>query len=252
MSKKTIFAFIIILFYLEANAQQTAVRLQEIASTLNARVGVSAMVLETGDTISFRAERKYPMQSVYKLPISMAVLAQVDRGKLFLQQMVKVKKSEIIPRGVSPIRIMYPKGTSLTLTELLRLNVAESDGTACDVLIRLMGGPAGVEAYLRSLGVADMHIATTEMVQISDDWIQYQNWCRPMATTVLLKKLYSDHVLSKTSTLMLLKWMMESVPGNLRLKGNLRNFRWTDPGDQRRWDHYLAQWKTSGNFSLCL
>lgn len=69
MSKKTIIAFIIILFYLDATAQQAAVRLKEIASTLNAGVGVWALVLETGDTISFRAERKYPMQSVYKLPI---------------------------------------------------------------------------------------------------------------------------------------------------------------------------------------
>lgn len=221
MSKKSILAFIIILFYLDATAQQSAVRLKEIASSLNAKVGVSAMVLETGDTISFRAERKYPMQSVYKLPIAMAILAQVDRGTLSLQQMVKVEKSEIIPRGVSPIRINYPNGTSLTLAELLRLNVAESDGTACDVLIRLMGGPAMVQQYLRSLGIADMHIATTEMVQISDDWVQYQNWCRPMATTILLKKLYNDHVLSKISTLMLLKWMEESVPGSQRLKGNL-------------------------------
>jgi len=42
------------------------------------RVGVAAEVLETGASVSLNPQEHFPMQSVYKLPIGMAVLAQVD------------------------------------------------------------------------------------------------------------------------------------------------------------------------------
>src|SRR5258705_5784971 len=54
-------------------------------------VGVSAVVLETGETVaSLNPQDHFPMQSVYKLPISMAVMKQVDAGKIKLEQKVKV------------------------------------------------------------------------------------------------------------------------------------------------------------------
>ena len=52
----------------------------------------------------------------------------------------------------SPIRLRHPNGTSLTVEELLRFAISESDGTASDVLMRLAGGPAAVQAYLTELG----------------------------------------------------------------------------------------------------
>src|SRR5206468_3708909 len=53
-----------------------------IAALAKGRVGVSAVVLETGETIAeLNTQDHFPMQSVYKLPISMAVMKQVDEGK---------------------------------------------------------------------------------------------------------------------------------------------------------------------------
>jgi beta-lactamase class A len=222
MLKRIIISFLLLCINLPgASAQTPEVLIREIASKINAKIGVSAKLLETNDTVGYRADQKYPMQSVYKFPIAMAILDQVDRKKLKLTQMVKVEAAEIIPRGVSPIREKYPTGTSLNLEELLRLNIEESDGTACDVLIRLMGGTNKVQQYIKNLGIINMNIATTEMVQISDDWIQYKNWCTPAATTLLLEKLSNDSALSQNSTSLLLNWMEKSVPGNKRLKGNL-------------------------------
>lgn len=57
-------------------------QIAEIATLAKGRVGVSAMVLETGEMIvSLNSEDHFPMQSVYKLPISMAVMKQVDGGQ---------------------------------------------------------------------------------------------------------------------------------------------------------------------------
>jgi beta-lactamase class A len=50
--------------------------IQQIARTAQGRVGVGATVLETGESVALNADQRFPMQSVYKLPIGMAVLRQ--------------------------------------------------------------------------------------------------------------------------------------------------------------------------------
>src|ERR1044071_1794863 len=61
-------------------------QIEQIASAAKGHVGVAAEVLETGESVSLNPHEHFPMQSVYKLPIGMAVLAQVDNGKLRLAQ----------------------------------------------------------------------------------------------------------------------------------------------------------------------
>ena len=88
------------------------------------------MLIETGESVSFNADQRFPMQSVYKLPIGMAVLHRVDRGELKLEQKVRVGRSDFVGAGQhSPIRDRHPRGTELSAGELLRFMVSESDGT---------------------------------------------------------------------------------------------------------------------------
>src|SRR5262245_9487818 len=102
--------------------------LAQIAAAAKGRVGVSAILLETGETVaSLKPADHFPMQSVYKLPISMAVVKQVDAGKLKLDQKIKISKEEYIGRNAhSPIRDQFPDGTEMTVTELMRFALSES------------------------------------------------------------------------------------------------------------------------------
>ncbi len=123
-------------------------QLEQIASTAQGRVGVAAEILETGKSVSLNPREHFPMQSVYKLPIAMAVMTQVDNQKLRLDQRVRVEKVDYVRLGQhSPIRDKNPKGVELSLSELLSLAVSESDGTASDVLLKLIGVEA-VSKYL--------------------------------------------------------------------------------------------------------
>jgi beta-lactamase class A len=144
-------------------------------------VGVSAELLETREVIaSFHAGERFPMQSVYKLPIAMAVLHQVDRGKLKLADRVHVDKSEYVLSGQhSPLRDAHPDGAVVTLEELLRLAVSESDGSASDVLLRLIGGTQEVMKYLREVDVKEVQVRDTEMRIGQDHAVQYANWSTP-------------------------------------------------------------------------
>ena len=195
---------------------------EEIAHDANGRVGVAVMLLESRESVELRGDERFPMHSVYKLPIAMAVLRRVDRGELQLDQTVKVEKTDFVRKGMySPIRDKYPQGAKLTIAELLRYAVAESDGTASDVLLKLTGGAEGVMSFLNEISVSGVNVVNSEK-EIGRDWqTQYENWATPKAAVELLAALQTPLGLSGKSQAFLVKLTTESIPGAKRLKGQL-------------------------------
>ena len=196
---------------------------EHIADSLQGKLGLSALHIESGESVSFNGGERFPMQSVYKFPIAMAMLHEIDAGNFSLDDTIVIAKSEYIPKaGHSPIRDTYPEGSSLSLKEILVYNVSGSDGTACDVLLRLLGGTEEVEKRIHRLGVEEIAIATTEMVQVAHDTIQYQNWATPEAMNNLLEIFHKGTYLSKASQDLLHEWMSVSNKWfDSRIKGLL-------------------------------
>lgn len=198
-------------------------KISEIAADAKGQVGVSAVLLETNETIaSLNAQDHFPMQSVYKLPISMALMHAMDAGKIKLVDKVSISKSDFIGRAAhSPIRDKFPNGTSLTVAELLRYALVESDGTASDLLMKLAGGPGAVQSYLAGLGIQDMIVRDTEQAFTQDHSLQFQNYATAEAAVALLRALHERRGVSDVSQALLLKLMTESTTGPKRLKGLL-------------------------------
>jgi beta-lactamase class A len=192
---------------------------KEAAGTL----GAAVCVVETGETVAWNADGHFPMQSVYKAPIGMAVLHEVDAGRLSLDASIRVEAADLVPSGMhSPLRDAHPQGgVEVPLRELLRLSVEESDGTASDVLLRLLGGKAKAQAYLSSLGVEGIRIETTEGEMGRDDQAQYRSWATPVAAVAWLSALQRGLGLSPASRGLLLGWMTATKTFPTRLKGRL-------------------------------
>jgi beta-lactamase class A len=195
---------------------------EKIAKDAKGRVGVAVMLLESRESADLRGDEHFPMHSVYKLPIAMAVLQRVDKGELKLDQMLRVEKSDFVRQGMySPVRDKYPEGAQLTTAELLHHTVSESDGTTSDVLLNLGGGPRGVKAFLDEIKVSGINVVNSEK-EIGRDWqTQYANWATPKGAVELLAALQRRRGLSPESQALLLKLATESVPGAKRLKGQL-------------------------------
>ena len=197
-------------------------KLEQIAARAQGRVGVAVEVLETGESVSLDQNGRFPMQSVYKLPIGMATLAQVESGKLTLEQIVRVEKSDYVRLGMhSPLRDKNPNGgVEVSVNELLRLAVSESDGTASDVLLKLVGVDNATK-YLNDLGINEIIIANSEK-EIGQDWeTQYRNWSSPNGSLELLRALYERRGVSEQNQKLLYKLMTETPTGPRRLKGLL-------------------------------
>ncbi|MFV0571121.1 MAG: class A beta-lactamase [Xanthomarina gelatinilytica] len=184
---------------------------EQIADTIKGSIGISALNIETGESISFNGENKFPIQCVYKFPIAMVMLHENDAGNFSLKDTIVINKNEYISNADhSPIRDKYPNGTKLTITDILEYNISQSNGTACDVLLRLLGGTEQFEKSVHRLGVKNIAITTTEKVQVTHDTIQYQNWSTPKAMNTLLYIFYKTDYLSKDSRDLLLKFMAVS------------------------------------------
>lgn len=141
------------------------------------------------------------MQSVFKFPLAMAVLDRVDKGKLKLDQRVRFLASDRMPGSHSPLQDLHPAGeVDVSLRDLLRYSVSESDNVATDILVRLIGGPDAIQAYLRSLGIKGIEVMDNEHGLGADEQAQYRNYAEPRAMVQLLRLFADASPLSPTST----------------------------------------------------
>jgi beta-lactamase class A len=205
-------------------AQQNTLRAQieEITKPVKGIVGVSILGIENRDTLSFNGDARLVMHSVFKFPIALTVLHLVDTGKLTLDQPVHIKKRDMPKNLHSPLRDKYPDGNvDLPVSELLSYMVSQSDNSACEILLKLIGGTPRVQAYMLQLGIRGIAVRASETDMASSWELQYVNWCKPKEMTVLLDQFYAGKILTKTNTDFLYKIMMETSTGPKRLRGLL-------------------------------
>ena len=101
----------------QKNHDSLRFEIHQILTRTDADVGIAVMDLFSKDTFTVHGDRHYPMQSVYKFHLALAVLNQVDRGMLKLDQLF-IKKSDLLPNTYSPLRDDYPDGNiSLPLVQ---------------------------------------------------------------------------------------------------------------------------------------
>jgi beta-lactamase class A len=125
-------------------------RLDSVAGSLgHGRVGAVVVDLQSGATASFDGGRAFPAASLFKLPILVEVLAEEDAGQLDPDSQLQIRPEDWTDgSGVLQARV----GDRLTVRELTRLMIQESDNIAALVLLDVVGVPA-VNAMNERLGL---------------------------------------------------------------------------------------------------
>jgi beta-lactamase class A len=198
-------------------------KIQGIAADTRGKVSVSCALPGSTVNCDLEPHARPPMQSVFKLPLAVTALHLVEHGNFSLDQPIRFLAADrILPHTHSPLQDKYPNAdVDVPLRELLELAVTESDNAAADVVLRVIGGPAIVQTYIRSLGVTGFQLKDGEDVLAQDSKAQYRNWFEPASAVQLLRRLIDDSPLTAQHTQMLLGWMETSPTGPLRIKGEL-------------------------------
>lgn len=220
---------VIFLFSLISNvssAQDITILKKEIEQLLmdkDATVGVSVVGMSSGDVMSINGNKKLPMQSVYKFHLAAAVLHEVDKKKFDLDDSVEITKAHLDNTLWSVIRKKLPNGGKLTLREVVKYTVANSDNVGCDLLFDMIGGPIKVQRYMQEMGILKVAIKDNEAA-IQSDWkLQYKNWTTAKAASQTLKLFYENKrkVLSAQSHQFLWEVMKQSWFAKMSIKAYL-------------------------------
>lgn len=135
--------------------------LDSLAALPGARLHVHVRHLARGWDAGVRADEPAPMASVYKLPIAIGVLADVDAGRRRLDDTLRVGTAMFAP-GWSPLaRDARGQVVALTLDSALVLMVGASDNTLADVFLGTPGARA-INATLARRGVRGVTVGPTE------------------------------------------------------------------------------------------
>jgi beta-lactamase class A len=203
-----------------AAQQSLQQQIRDIAAGAHGKVSVACSLPGTSLNCDLDPTAHAPMQSVFKMPLVMTILHQVEAGRFTLDEPIPFRTSDLIlPKPYSPLQDKYPQaGVDVPLRDLMQMTVTLSDNTAADILLRLAGGPDAVENYIRSLGITGFHLEDDERALHREHDLQYRNWFEPQGAVQLLRRINDRSPLTAEHTALLLEWM--SSPSG-RLDANL-------------------------------
>lgn len=195
-------------------------QIRDIAAEAHGKVSVACSLPGTPLNCDLDPTAHPPMQSVFKMPLALMILHQVEEGKFSLEQAIAFRTEDLIlPKPHSRLQDKYPQaGVDVPLRDLLEMTVKFSDNTAADMLLRLAGGAKVVDDYVASLGVTGFHLQDNERALHRKHDLQYRNWFEPRGAVQLLRKISDRSPLTAEHTALLLEWM--SSPSG-RLDGDL-------------------------------
>ena len=123
---------------------------------------VGACAADSAGAACVNGDRRFPLQSVMKLLVALAVMDRVDRRGWRLDDQVLVRRQDL-SLFVQPLAdLVSEQGYKTTVGDLVRRAIVDSDSAAADILIDRLGGPLQVQAFLRRTGVGGVRLDRDE------------------------------------------------------------------------------------------
>lgn len=139
--------------YASTSEEGISGRLRALEKEYAARLGVFALDIATGATVSYRADERFPMCSVFKALAAAAILRDVDQHGEFLTKRIHYTEKYVKDSGYCPVTGKPEHiANGMTGAELCAAAASESDNGAGNLLLRELGGPTSITRFCRSLG----------------------------------------------------------------------------------------------------
>ena len=173
-------------------------QLSSLIANKSADVGVAALDLNTGETVSIKGNTPFPMASTVKVAIAALYLAQVDNGRRSLDDTINGQ----------PVRM------------LMRRMLVFSDNHAADILFKDVGGPHAVHTWLQDNGIKGLSVDRTiaDLLSSKRDLWDHRDSSTPVAMVELLRRIYKAELIKPESRNYLLDVMSQCATGKNRMK----------------------------------
>jgi beta-lactamase class A len=180
---------------------------------------VDALDTGTGRRIAHRADERFAMCSTFKLFLAAAVLSRVDAGKESLGRRVSYTAADLL--DYAPVTKAHVGEGAMTVGALCEAAVEESDNTAANLLLKGLGGPGGLTAYLRGLGDGTTRLDRNEPELNANEPGDARDTTTPGAAVATVDKILLGDVLSPSSRDGLLGWLVACKTGTSRIRAGM-------------------------------
>lgn len=176
-------------------------QLRTVVGSASSNVGVAALDLASGQTVSINGDVRFPMASTVKVAVAAAYLSQVDHGRRSLDDRI----------------------SGISAQSLMERMLIHSDNHATDMLIRDLGGPSGIQKWVQFQGLTDFRVDRTIARLLADkrDLWDIRDSSTPLAMVDLLQRIDKGDVLKPQSRAYLLSVMGRCATGSNRIKAFL-------------------------------
>lgn len=198
-------------------------RIAAIADGSRGRIGVAAMDLSTGQTLGVLDHQFFPLASTSKIAVAATFLEGVEQGKWSLTSefpLLWPLRSQAFSSRAAPVR----EGKYLPAAELIELMITRSSNPATDALLRVVGGPAAVNDWMRRNGISEFSIDRDIATLVRDDGehdpaikIERRDAATPRAMIKLLALLHNGEVLTPVHRRVILGAMERCRTGKRRI-----------------------------------
>lgn len=186
-----------------------------------ATVGISVLD-DSCNIVSYNDTVSMPTLSVFKFPVALTVLHQMDIRHTPVDTVLHISPSEMKPGTYSPLRDRYPdQPFAISMDSLLYYSIVQSDNNACDILLTYAGGPEAVNKYIRSLDIKDINTAVSEDEMHHDRTTVYKNNATPVAISQLMRTFLTRQLFDKEYHECLYNLLIQTATGTNKLRAGL-------------------------------
>jgi beta-lactamase class A len=195
-----------------------AAELRIIEAAGNGTLGVELFDTASGMSVGLNRDRRFGHASSFKFSLAALLLQRHAAGLIDADKRVTWTQADMLSHApFTSERI----ATGATLRELARATQTTSDNPAANILLRQLGGPAGLTAFWRSIGDDVSRVDRLEPEMNNVPTAEFRDTTTPAAMARTVAKIVYGDVLPEAERAELKGWMVETETGARRVRAGL-------------------------------
>lgn len=192
----------------------------QLEKEFSGRLGIYAVDTANNSTLSYRGDERFALCSTFKLFAAAAILQKSVHSPALTHKTVRYTSDDIINSGYAPITEKH-LASGMTVADLCAAAMDYSDNCAANLLLKIIGGPAALTKFVRSLGDQMFRLDHWEPELNEASPGDLHDTSTPRAMALSVQRLVLGTVLPQVQRQQLIDWLLANTTGASRVRAGI-------------------------------